>query len=173
MHVSFLLLVIRAQIATEENLESTSTIEFPSSDSSSDSNFMIFGNMAPMIQMPSSVIINRINKEGVCVHVTNVEDTTCIEIVWWFKFYWVLAIWEVMFINKNMIYFLHAKNSVDKAKGCTTKYMCTFHEPIQRWWSFYSHVWTNMISLLGFILQLLQKISLKLFCNTLLLNPLL
>ena len=66
MHVLFLLLVITAQIATQENLESISTIEFPSSDSSSDSNFMIFGNMAPMIQMPSSVIINRIYKEGVC-----------------------------------------------------------------------------------------------------------
>ena len=61
-----LLLVIGAQIATQENLKKVNTVEFPPSDSSTNNNnFMMFGNMTPMIQIPSSVIINQIAEEGV------------------------------------------------------------------------------------------------------------
>jgi len=57
--------VIGAQIATQENLRNTSTVEFPPPDSSSESIFMMFGNMTPMIQIPSSVIVNQISEKGV------------------------------------------------------------------------------------------------------------
>jgi len=58
----FYIIVIGAQIATQENLENISNVEFPQPDS--NINFMMFGNMTPMIQIPSSVIINQIAEEG-------------------------------------------------------------------------------------------------------------
>jgi len=59
--------VIGAQIATKENLQIKSTVEFPPPDSSSNNNFMRFGNMTPMIQIPSSVIVNQIAQEGLWI----------------------------------------------------------------------------------------------------------
>jgi len=60
-----ILLVIAAQIATQENLENISTVVFPPLDSSTNSTFMMFGNMTAMIQIPSTAIINQITKEGI------------------------------------------------------------------------------------------------------------
>ena len=39
-------------------------IQFPPPDVSSNDPFMKFENMTPMIQIPSSVIMNQIAKEG-------------------------------------------------------------------------------------------------------------
>ena len=57
-------IVIGAQIATVESLEEMKPIEFP--DASSEDALMMFGNMTPMIQIPTTVIVNQIANEGKC-----------------------------------------------------------------------------------------------------------
>lgn len=59
--------VIEAQIPTEEDLMEADIIRFPSP--ADDENAMRFNNMTPVIEIPTDLIIQRIETEGlVCIH---------------------------------------------------------------------------------------------------------
>jgi len=55
--------VIGAQIATTESLQEMEAINFPDAESE-DTLMMMFGNMTPAIQIPTTVIMNQITSEG-------------------------------------------------------------------------------------------------------------
>jgi len=57
-----LIKVIGAQIATPESLQEMEAIKFP--DAVSMDALMMFGNMTPAIEIPTTVIVNQINSEG-------------------------------------------------------------------------------------------------------------
>jgi len=64
-------IVIGAQIATPESLQEKDAIEFPSS--STGNNLTMFANMTPpMIQIPTTVIVNQIANEGKCTYSVHV-----------------------------------------------------------------------------------------------------
>ena len=65
-------LVIEAQIPMQEDLQSKTSIQFPSVTNMSDDVTMVFGNMTPMIEIPSSIILRQL-EEGtynyICISV--------------------------------------------------------------------------------------------------------
>jgi len=60
-----LIKVIGAQIVTPESLQGMENITFPDADSMDA--LMMFGNMTPAIEIPTTVIVNQINSEGKCI----------------------------------------------------------------------------------------------------------
>jgi len=57
-----LILVIEAQIPTEEDLMEADNVQFPSP--AGDDNAMRFNDMTPVIEIPTEIIIQRIGIEG-------------------------------------------------------------------------------------------------------------
>lgn len=62
-----LILVIEAQIPSEEDLMETDSVQFP--PPASDENAVRFNNMTPMIEIPTEIIIRRNEIEGL-IHFT-------------------------------------------------------------------------------------------------------
>ena len=62
-----LFIVIEAQVPTEEDLRRKTSIQFPSVTNMSNDVTLVFGNMTPMIEIPSIVL--RQLKEGMMYYV--------------------------------------------------------------------------------------------------------
>ena len=63
--------VIEAQIPMREELESKTLIQFPDT-STNDS--LVFGNMTPMIEIPTTIVLRQREEEGVF---TNIHMYVC------------------------------------------------------------------------------------------------
>ena len=58
-------LVIEAQILMEEDLINVTSIQFPTVTNTSDNDSLVFDNMTPMIEIPTSIILRQL-EEGEC-----------------------------------------------------------------------------------------------------------
>ena len=58
-------LVIEAQIPMEEDLINITSIQFPTVTNTSDNDSLVFDNMTPMIEIPTSIILRQL-EEGEC-----------------------------------------------------------------------------------------------------------
>ena len=58
-------LVIEAQIPMEEDLINVTSIQFPTVTNTSDNDSLVFDNMTPMIEIPTSIILRQL-EEGEC-----------------------------------------------------------------------------------------------------------
>ena len=61
-------IVIEAQVPTEETLRSKTSIQFPSVTNMSNDVTMVFGNMTPMIEIPSNIVLRQL-EEGMVHYV--------------------------------------------------------------------------------------------------------
>ena len=61
----FFIIVIEAQIPTEEDLMENGNVRFP--PPAGDENAVRFNNMTPTIQIPANIIIQRIEIEGLII----------------------------------------------------------------------------------------------------------
>ena len=67
IHLNYV--VIEAQIPRQEDLREKSSIIFPADITNSSTNVTsIFGNMTPMIEIPSTIVLRQI-EEGTCTYV--------------------------------------------------------------------------------------------------------
>ena len=57
-------LVIEAQIPMEEDLINVTSIQFPTVTNTSDNDSLVFDNMTPMIEIPTSIIIRQLEEGG-------------------------------------------------------------------------------------------------------------
>ena len=64
-HMYFNCLVIEAQIPMEEDLINVTSIQFPTVTNTSDNDSLVFDNMTPMIEIPTSIILRQL-EEGEC-----------------------------------------------------------------------------------------------------------
>ena len=64
-HMYFNCLVIEAQILMEEDLINVTSIQFPTVTNTSDNDSLVFDNMTPMIEIPTSIILRQL-EEGEC-----------------------------------------------------------------------------------------------------------
>ena len=55
-------IVIEAQILMQEDLRRKTSIQFPSVTNMSNDVTMVFGNMTPMIEIPSSIILRQLDE---------------------------------------------------------------------------------------------------------------
>ena len=55
-------IVIEAQIPMQEDLRRKTSIQFPSVTNMSNDVTMVFGNMTPMIEIPSSIILRQLEE---------------------------------------------------------------------------------------------------------------
>ena len=60
-------LVIEAQIPKEEDLINITSIQFPTVTNTSDNDSLVFDNMTPMIEIPTSIVLREL-EEGESVH---------------------------------------------------------------------------------------------------------
>ena len=58
-------LVIEAQIPMEEDLINITSIQFPTVTNTSDNDSLVFDDMTPMIEIPTSIILRQL-EEGEC-----------------------------------------------------------------------------------------------------------
>ena len=61
-------IVIEAKVPTEEDLRRKTSIQFPSVTNMSNDVTMVFGNMTPMIEIPSSIVLRQL-EEGMMYYV--------------------------------------------------------------------------------------------------------
>ena len=62
-------LVIEAQIPMQEDLQGKESIQFPASTNKSTDVSLIFGNMTPMIEIPSAVILRQLEEGTYIMHI--------------------------------------------------------------------------------------------------------
>ena len=55
-------LVIEAQIPMEEELRTKETIQFPTVTDTSSNDSLVFGNMTPMIEIPTSIVLRELEE---------------------------------------------------------------------------------------------------------------
>ena len=61
-------IVIEAQIPLQEDLRRKTSIQFPSVTNMSNDVTMVFGNMTPMIEIPSSIVLRQLEEGIMHVH---------------------------------------------------------------------------------------------------------
>ena len=64
MHMLLNYLVIEAQIPMLEELRNKTSIQFPAITNKSTDVSLVFGNMTPMIEIPSSIVLKQL-EEGI------------------------------------------------------------------------------------------------------------
>ena len=64
-------LVIEAQIPMEEDLINKTAIQFPTVTDTSDNDSLVFGNMTPMIEIPTTIVLRELEEgESVSTHIS-------------------------------------------------------------------------------------------------------
>ena len=58
----YIFIVIEAQVPTEEDLRRKTSIQFPSVTNMSNDVTLVFGNMTPMIEIPSSIVLRQLEE---------------------------------------------------------------------------------------------------------------
>ena len=58
----FVYVVIEVQIPIEEDLLNKTSIQFPTVTNTSDNGYLVFGNMTPMIEIPTMIILRELEK---------------------------------------------------------------------------------------------------------------
>ena len=61
-------LVIEAQIPMEEDLINKTSIQFPTVTNTSENDSLVFDNMAPMIEIPTTIILREL-QEGLYYYI--------------------------------------------------------------------------------------------------------
>ena len=62
----FVCVVIGVQIPMEEDLINKTSIQFPTVTNTSDNGNLVFGDMTPMIEIPTTIILREL-EEGECL----------------------------------------------------------------------------------------------------------
>ena len=70
-------LVIEAQIPTKEDLQNNMPIQFPTFNNKSTDVSLVFGNMTPMIEIPSNIILRRLEEGTVLFNYISVCLCIC------------------------------------------------------------------------------------------------
>ena len=67
-------LVIEAQIPMQEDLESKTSIQFPAVTNTSTNVSLIFGDMTPMIEIPTSIVLKQLQEGMYIVYMYVLQD---------------------------------------------------------------------------------------------------
>ena len=62
----FVCVVIGVQIPLEEDLINKTSIQFPTVTNTSDNDNLVFGDMTPMIEIPTTILLREL-EEGECL----------------------------------------------------------------------------------------------------------